>query len=65
MLRRTDQTESLVALTDLGKRDEGQNATLGLIFRRARNRLHHPAGLRRLIVDPIDKEEWHRRSPRS
>ncbi|MFG2579593.1 class I SAM-dependent DNA methyltransferase [Streptomyces malaysiensis] len=46
-------------LTDLGKQDEGQNTTLGLIFYRARNRLQNPANLRRLIVDMIDKEEWH------
>ncbi|MET7712322.1 class I SAM-dependent DNA methyltransferase [Streptomyces sp. NPDC005407] len=46
-------------LTDLGKQDEGQNTTLGLIFHRARNRLQNPANLRRLIVDLIDKEEWH------
>ncbi|MFI6702517.1 N-6 DNA methylase [Streptomyces sp. NPDC050509] len=46
-------------LTDLGKQDKGQNTTLGLIFHRARNRLQNPANLRRLIVDLIDKEEWH------
>ncbi|MER5349041.1 class I SAM-dependent DNA methyltransferase [Kitasatospora sp. NPDC002551] len=45
-------------LTDLGKQDEGQNTTLGLIFYRARNRLQNPANLRRLIVDLIDKEDW-------
>ncbi|MYX31481.1 N-6 DNA methylase [Streptomyces sp. SID8381] len=45
-------------LTDLGKQDQGQDTTLGLIFHRARNRLQNPANLRRLIVDLIDKEEW-------
>ncbi|MFG3077747.1 N-6 DNA methylase [Streptomyces sp. NPDC048225] len=44
-------------LTDLGK--QGQNTTLGLIFHRARNRIQNPANLRRLIVDLIEKEEWH------
>ncbi|MEV1091459.1 class I SAM-dependent DNA methyltransferase [Streptomyces microflavus] len=46
-------------LTDLGKQDKGQDTTLGLIFHRARNRLQNPANLRRLIVDLIEKEEWH------
>ncbi|MFE9172003.1 N-6 DNA methylase [Streptomyces kebangsaanensis] len=45
-------------LTDLGKRGEDEDTTLGLIFHRARNRLQNPANLRRLIVDLIDKEEW-------
>lgn len=49
-------------LTDLGKRGEDENTTLGLIFHRARNRLQNPANLRRLIVDLIDKEEWLRAS---
>ena len=31
---------------------------LGLIFRKAQNKIQDPAKLRRLIVDLIDKEEW-------
>ena len=31
---------------------------LGLIFRKAQNKVQNPALLRRLIVDLIDKEEW-------
>ncbi len=31
---------------------------LGLIFRKAQNKIQNPALLRRLIVDLIDKETW-------
>ena len=31
---------------------------LGLIFRKAQNKVQDPAKLRRLIADLIDKEEW-------
>ena len=31
---------------------------LGVIFRKAQNKIQDPAKLRRLIVDLIDKEEW-------
>lgn len=31
---------------------------LGLIFRKAQNKIQDPAKLRRLIVDLIDKEQW-------
>jgi type I restriction enzyme M protein len=31
---------------------------LGLIFRKAQNKIQDPAKLRRLIVDLIDREEW-------
>src|SRR5579875_2736386 len=31
---------------------------LGVIFRKAQNRIQDPAKLRRLIVDLIDKEQW-------
>ena len=41
-------------LEDLGK----QPGMLGLIFRKAQNKVQNPALLRRLIVDLIDKEEW-------
>ncbi|HLX62341.1 MAG TPA: class I SAM-dependent DNA methyltransferase [Planctomycetota bacterium] len=41
-------------LEELGKR----TGMLGVIFRKAQNRIQDPAKLRRLIVDLIDKEEW-------
>jgi type I restriction enzyme M protein len=41
-------------LEELG-REEG---TLGVIFRKAQNRIQDPAKLRRLIVDLIDRESW-------
>jgi hypothetical protein len=31
---------------------------LGIIFRKAQNKIQDPAKLRRLIVDLIDKEQW-------
>src|SRR5213594_4366606 len=34
------------------------NGTLGIIFRKAQNRIQDPAKLRRLIVDLIDRESW-------
>ncbi len=41
-------------LEELGKK----GGMLGLIFRKAQNKIQDPAKLRRLIVDLIDKEEW-------
>ena len=41
-------------LEELGKRP----GMLGLIFRKAQNKIQDPAKLRRLIVDLIDKEKW-------
>lgn len=41
-------------LTELGK----QAGTLGVIFRKAQNRIQDPAKLRRLIVDLIGQESW-------
>jgi type I restriction enzyme M protein len=41
-------------LTELGR----QPGMLGVIFRKAQNRIQDPAKLRRLIVDLIDREEW-------
>jgi hypothetical protein len=41
-------------LEELGKR----SGMLGVIFRRAQNKIQDPAKLRRLIVDLIDKEQW-------
>jgi len=36
----------------------GRPGMLGLIFRRAQNKVQDPAKLRRLIADLIDKEQW-------
>jgi type I restriction enzyme M protein len=41
-------------LEQLGK----QKGMLGIIFRKALNKIQNPAHLRRLIVDLIDREEW-------
>ena len=41
-------------LEELGKRP----GLIGVIFRKAQNKIQDPAKLRRLIVDLIDKEEW-------
>ena len=41
-------------LDTLGKKP----GMLGLIFRKAQNKIQDPAKLRRLIVDLIDKEQW-------
>jgi type I restriction enzyme M protein len=41
-------------LEELGKRP----GLIGVIFRKAQNRIQDPAKLRRLIADLIDKEEW-------
>ncbi len=40
--------------TELGKK----KGTLGVIFRKAQNKIQDPAKLRRLIADLIDKEQW-------
>jgi type I restriction enzyme M protein len=41
-------------LEDLGK----ERGMLGIIFRKAQNKIQDPAKLRRLIVDLIDREQW-------
>src|SRR5215469_1715499 len=41
-------------LESLGK----QKGMLGVIFRKAQNKIQDPAKLRRLIIDLIDKEQW-------
>jgi type I restriction enzyme M protein len=41
-------------LEELGKRP----GMLGVIFRKAQNKIQDPAKLRRLVADLIDKEEW-------
>ena len=42
------------ALTEMGKQED----TLGLIFRKAQNKVQEPALLRKLIVDLMDNETW-------
>ncbi|MDD3179241.1 MAG: class I SAM-dependent DNA methyltransferase [Opitutaceae bacterium] len=51
-----DDLETLYrhVLESLGK----QKGMLGIIFRKAQNKIQDPAKLRRLIVDLIDKEQW-------
>jgi type I restriction enzyme M protein len=41
-------------LTELGRGD----GMLGVVFRKAQNRIQDPAKLRRLVVDLIDRETW-------
>jgi type I restriction enzyme M protein len=41
-------------LEELGKR----SGMLGVIFRKAQNKIQDPAKLRRLIIELIDKEQW-------
>src|ERR1700722_6215290 len=41
-------------LVELGKRA----GTLGVIFRKAQNKIQDPAKLKRLVSDLIDKEQW-------
>ncbi len=41
-------------LSELGK----ESGIIGVIFRKAQNRIQDPAKLRKLIVDLIDKENW-------
>ena len=48
------ETQYRHILESLGK----QPGMLGLIFRKAVNKIQNPAHLRRLIVDLIDREEW-------
>ena len=41
-------------LTELGR----TRGTLGVIFRKAQNKIQDPAKLRRLVADLIDREQW-------
>ncbi len=41
-------------LAELGR----QPGTLGVIFRKAQNKIQDPAKLKRLVSDLIDKEQW-------
>ena len=44
----------ILTLNELGK----QEGIIGVIFRKAQNRIQDPAKLRKLIVELIDKESW-------
>ncbi len=46
--------EARARLTELGK----YPGTLGVIFRKAQNKIQDPAKLRRLVIDLIDREQW-------
>jgi len=48
------ETQYIHLLRELGNRD----GMLGVIFRKAQNKIQDPAKLRRLIVDLIDREQW-------
>jgi type I restriction enzyme M protein len=48
------ETQYRKALEGLGK----EPGMLGIIFRKAQNKIQDPANLRRLIVDLIDRESW-------
>lgn len=56
LLRDGDELETHYrhVLETLGK----QGGLLGLVFRKAQNKIQDPAKLRRLIVDLIDREQW-------
>ena len=40
------------------KSSASEKGMLGVIFRKAQNKIQDPAKLRRLIVDLIDREQW-------
>jgi type I restriction enzyme M protein len=48
------ETHYLRVLRELGQ----EKGMLGVVFRKAQNRIQDPAKLRRLIVDLIDREQW-------
>jgi type I restriction enzyme M protein len=48
------ETHYRQVLESLGK----EKGMLGVIFRKAQNKIQDPAKLRRLIVNLIDKEQW-------
>src|SRR5919109_1516272 len=48
------ETQYIHVLRELGQ----QPGMLGVVFRKAQNRIQDPAKLRRLIVDLIDREQW-------
>lgn len=48
------ETQYIKTLTELGK----QEGIIGVIFRKAQNKIQDPAKLRKLIADLIDRENW-------
>lgn len=48
------ETQYVKTLTELGK----QEGIIGVIFRKAQNKIQDPAKLRKLIADLIDRENW-------
>ena len=48
------ETQYIKILTELGKRE----GIIGVIFKKAQNRIQDPAKLRKLIVELINKETW-------
>ena len=48
------ESHYILTLNELGKRE----GIMGVIFRKAQNRIQDPAKLRKLIVELIDKESW-------
>jgi type I restriction enzyme M protein len=48
------EAQYIHVLNELGK----YPGTLGVIFRKAQNRIQDPAKLRRLVLDLIDREQW-------
>ena len=53
-----DGDELEITYRDILEQLARQPGTLGVIFRKAQNRIQDPAKLKRLIVDLIDKENW-------
>ena len=48
------EVQYMKTLAELGK----QEGIIGVIFRKAQNKIQDPAKLRRIIADLIDKENW-------
>ena len=48
------EVQYIKILTELGKQD----GIIGVIFKKAQNRIQDPAKLRKLIVELINKETW-------
>jgi len=57
-LRRLDGADLEAHYRDTLEKLGKQKGMLGLIFRKALNKIQDPAKLRRLIIDLIDREEW-------
>jgi type I restriction enzyme M protein len=48
------ETQYIKLLNELGR----GSGMLGVVFRKAQNRIQDPAKLRRLVIDLIDREQW-------